>query len=48
MWTLFLAVGLGAFHFHGQDVGILSFVEFAVGALNATPATENMELAGET
>lgn len=48
MWTLFLAIRLGAFHFPGQDVGILSFVVFAVGALNATPATQNVEQAGET
>lgn len=48
IWTLFLALHLGVFHFHGQDVGIISFVAFAVGALNAIPATKNMEQAGET
>lgn len=48
IWALFLAVHLGVFHFLGLDVGIASFVVFAVGALNATPATKNMEQAGET
>lgn len=48
IWTLFLAVHLGVFHFHGQDVRMVSLVVSAVGALNAVPATENMEQAGET
>lgn len=48
IWTLFLAVHLGVFHFHGQDEGIVSCVVVAVGALNAIPATENVEQAGKT
>lgn len=46
--TLFLAVHLAVFRFHGRGVGIVPFVASAVGTLSAIPATENMEQADET